>query len=442
MKINYLFIAATAAILTGCAGYNTTMFMTKSNAGLDLDAKPPTAEINISRKEAVIEPVFEKGQTPPVMASFKPHTGYGSSFQNYFLGVDQTFAGGDAAKTMAMLYDSPTFTVGDDSIFDSALKLETPITSSNVFITPAPPGVIRPFIFGTDTQLGLKVAWSGAGGQFPDTVKLGFNRKEFAWAPITVSTDKKTVKMPSFLATIESHIGGGVDTNQVVGTNDMNHSGGISAIQYFATGEAASRLARQKAVRDAMLKRLDPEYASTSPAIGTGIVARQMLNGMETALNQLGSSEPKDVVAETFYNRLQNLQGVKLPVSLESAKPAMLGYGKTLETNVFVMITTNPILKTAGSPVKLSNVTAYMAKLEADIAVINAIKQQLTINTNGVFLAVNDDTNKQPILQTNVFEIAQQLQIQLGEHDRVQKEISSDKDVGAAFSYFINLTRP
>jgi hypothetical protein len=112
--------------------------------------------------------------------------------------------------------------------------------------------------------------------------------------------------MPSYLATIESHIGGGVDTNQPVGTNGINQGGGISAIQYFATGEAASRLARQKAVRDAMLKRLDPEYASTSPAIGTGIVARQMLNGMETTFNQLSSSEPKDVVAETFYNRLQN----------------------------------------------------------------------------------------------------------------------------------------
>jgi hypothetical protein len=31
-----------------------------------------------------------------------------------------------------------------------------------------------------------------------------------------------------------------------------------------------------------------------------------MLNGMETTFNQLSSSEPKDVVAETFYNRLQN----------------------------------------------------------------------------------------------------------------------------------------
>jgi hypothetical protein len=149
-----------AAVLGGCAGYNTAMFMTKSNAGLDIDSKPPTAEINISRKEAVIEPSFEKGQTPPVMASYKPRVGWGGGFENYFLGVDQTFAGGDAAVTMASLYDSPT--PPTDVKYDSTLTVSKQIKTHSWpwswLFDPADSDEVRPFIFGTDTQLGLKVA--------------------------------------------------------------------------------------------------------------------------------------------------------------------------------------------------------------------------------------------------------------------------------------------
>ena len=169
------------------------------------------------------------------MASFKPNVGFGNRFGNYFLGVDQTFAGGDAAMTMAMLYDEATFK-GNGTTFNSELQLGSATDSSgawwkDILTAPAKPGKIKPFIFGTDTMLGLKVAWSGVGGQFPDTVKAGFNRKEFAWAPVTMSEDKK-VKMPSFLATIESNIGGGSETAEPsgTGTNGQNRQGGIKSI--------------------------------------------------------------------------------------------------------------------------------------------------------------------------------------------------------------------
>src|SRR6185369_12851329 len=96
-------------------------------------------------------------------------------------------------------------------------------------------------------------AWSGAGGQIPDTVKLGFNRKEFAWAPLTqtplntnVQGGPVNIKMPAFLATIES--------SQRLDTNGAK----VEALQYFATGDAATYLAMQKDVRAAMHARLDP----------------------------------------------------------------------------------------------------------------------------------------------------------------------------------------
>ena len=254
MKPALLLISSLAALLTGCAGYNHTLFMTKSNAGLDFDVKPPTAEITVSRKEAVIAPAFEGGQTPPVIASFKPQSKVGGTFHNFFLGVDQTFAGGDAAVALAKLYGK---TQGSQNLtnYDSALMLSQKPKYTNVFQRVPGPGEVRPFIFGTDTMLGLKVAWSGTGGQMPDSVKAGFNRKEFAWAPVTLTTNvcrtnamltTYSVKMPSFLATIDSEIG-----------SSTNWSG-ISAMQYFATGDAATLLAVQPQVRATMLDRLDP----------------------------------------------------------------------------------------------------------------------------------------------------------------------------------------
>ncbi len=242
-----------AGLLAGCAGYNHTLFVTKSNTGLDFDAKPPTAEISIARKEAVIAPGFEGGQTPPVLASFKPRVGLDGGFANFFVGVDQTFAGGDAAVAMSRLYNSsevPTSTAA----YDSRLPLTQPPKYRNVFQRVPGAGETRQFIFGTDTMLGLKVAWSGVGGQFPDTVKAGFNRKEFAWAPVTLITERTnansptnySAKMPSFLATIDSKNTAGLDR------------AGIEALQYFATGEAATFLALQPEVRAAMIQRLDP----------------------------------------------------------------------------------------------------------------------------------------------------------------------------------------
>jgi len=255
----------------GCAGQNHVLFMTKSNAGLDFESKPPTLEISVSRKEVVVAPTFEGGQMPPVAASFKPRAGTGGGFGNFFLGVDQTFEGGDAAMAMAALYSTEqTPSPASRTNYNSALTLTQPPRYTGSARRVPGPGETRAFIFGTDTTLGLKAAWSGTGGQFPDTVRLGFNRKEFAWAPVFLATNLPvntnaattySVKMPSFLATIQSHISAG------------SSNGGISALQYFAAGDAATLLALQPAVREAMIKRLDPVAAELSPEFAQGRVA-------------------------------------------------------------------------------------------------------------------------------------------------------------------------
>jgi hypothetical protein len=296
---------ALGALVSGCSRTHV-MFMTKSNVGLDFDSKPPTLEVSVSRKEVVVGPTFENGQMPPVAASFKPRAG-GSGFANFFLGVDQTFQGGDAAVAMAELYSSTNIPPPESKTkFNSALKLTKPPRYTGFFRRIPGPGESRTFIFGTDTSLGLKAAWSGAGGQFPDTVRLGFNRKEFAWAPLFMATNPPagpnsnetySIKIPSFLATIESHIGVG-------GTGD----GGIKALQYFAAGESATLLALQPAVRTAMIARLDPTAAALDPQVQKQI---ENVNGnVEKALVWLYGSEtkPKSQNLTTFLkgSRFEN----------------------------------------------------------------------------------------------------------------------------------------
>lgn len=324
MKLKYILYVCPLA-LTGCVGYNTALFMTKSNAGLDLDAKPPTAEINISRKEGVVEPSFEGGQTPPVMASFSTKVGH-DKMDSFFLGVNQTFAGGDAAVTMAKLYDWEKAIKEDtdeevsrnEKKFDSKLTLsEPPKANANKgwfgwrkkLFGLAEPGEVRPFFFGTDTQFGMKVAWNGVGGPYPDTIKLGFNRKEIAVAPITIN-EAHEVRIPSFLATVD---GGG--KGAITGaTNTLGVKQDVNWIQYFATGKSANYLARQYGVRRAMLERADPKATAIAT---TNIAIKQQRDAAYSAEEH---QHRVDAILDTI-EKLQGTNAIALatnpPVKIE-----------------------------------------------------------------------------------------------------------------------------
>ena len=255
VRISVLIFASMT--LVGCAiGYNSVLFVTKSNVGIDVDAKPPTAEVSIARREGVVAPTFEKGQTPPVMASFRVNT---KGLIGIFANVSSTFAGGDAANTMSKLYGDPDATKPEDSTLCLKQKPAPKVVGYRISFPEQ--GEVEPFIFGTDTSLGLKLAWSGLTAQFPDTVKLGYNRKELAFAPVFGSEEasetvcgktggKYSVKVPSFVATVDSY----VNVKDPAGTS-------TGWLQYFATGTAATNLTLRKDVRKVMLERLDPEGA-------------------------------------------------------------------------------------------------------------------------------------------------------------------------------------
>lgn len=279
-------------LFSGCVGYNHTLFVTKTNLGLDLDTKTPTAEVSIARREVVVAPTFEKGQTPPVAASFRVKGVWIAS------DIASTFTGGDAAKTVAALYNQET--PADRKVSDSTLTLANEPKGSflgnDLKLHQA--GTIKPLVFGTDTSLGVKAGWSGMTAQYPDSLKVGFHRKEIALAPVFAARSNHTangvtatnhlVKMPSFLATTDS----GGKTGSI--TNSQ-----FRYTQYFATGEAADQLALRREIRDAIAERLDPT-AATADKIkknreDAGKVAKQCVE----QINRLsGESVLKTAVAK------------------------------------------------------------------------------------------------------------------------------------------------
>jgi len=257
MKINvFCTVAGCATVLTsGCIGYNSALFSTKSNIGLDVDTKPTTFDITMARREASIAPVFEGGQSPPVMASFRIDE---KTARSFLPNISQTFAGGDAATTMTKLYgaeDNATNQV-DPSSFEVS-QLPHPKFLWLIPVPFATKGDAQPFIFASDTSFGLKIGWSGMSGQFPDTLRFGFHRKELSLATIFADQTpgagtKYTVHSPSFLATMEYASSSSTLSNLNLGY-----------ISYFATGKAANNLALLKDIRDPMVKKLVPGVSST-----------------------------------------------------------------------------------------------------------------------------------------------------------------------------------
>ena len=250
--------------LSGCAGYDRILFVTKTNVGLDIDNKPPTAEITIARRELAITPSFQdaddKENTLPLLASFALTGGFLNPE------IISRFAGGAAALYLAK---GPTP--------NPNIEIESPILclSERPDIRPWWKAAYhyitgqsktgqdnedtRAFYFATDTSFGLKVGWDGATGPYPDTLKLGYNRKELAFPPIfaTLATNEECphksgkpkwkVTVPSFVASL--------DNSSTV--KELSKSG-TTHVQFFATGKAATEFVKRADVNAAMNEKMYP----------------------------------------------------------------------------------------------------------------------------------------------------------------------------------------
>jgi len=257
----------TFSALTGCGiGYNYLLFVTKTNMGVDIDTTPPAAEISIARQEGVLAPTFEQGKTLNVLASFNTDL---NGFQRLLFGTSSAFSVGDAAYLMGNCFNKESCNVDIED-----LKLSAPPTkrkswfgSTDEDVEYLGPGMVNPVFFGTHSTFGLKIEWNGTTGQYPSALKLGYHRKELAWAPVSMSRpdtsgkcgtngtpetsgEEVCVNVPSLIATL--------DNNANVGTFDET---GIDYLQYFATGKAATELVRHKDVRKVLMKKILPDLA-------------------------------------------------------------------------------------------------------------------------------------------------------------------------------------
>ena len=99
--MNKIALLLALACAVGCKGVGTkrVLFYTRSNVGVDISGVPPTFDVTIARKEGVMEPVFEGGQTLPVIASFRSDVGFAPL--RLFTGIAMTFATSEAALVLA-----------------------------------------------------------------------------------------------------------------------------------------------------------------------------------------------------------------------------------------------------------------------------------------------------------------------------------------------------
>lgn len=255
--IRTLFAVAAAVVLgSGCSiGYRSVLMVTRSNFGVDVETAPPTAEVSISRQEGELAPSFEGGHKLPTLVGFQGRTGLGggdtgNSFNNFLFGVSTIFAGGEAAEIATDLTDADS----TEAICVSAQPVGRRKWAPDVQLPG--PGEVKPFFIGTDSSLGVKVSWNGTTGQFPDSVKVGFQRKEFALAPIFASEgcgDGETgwtIAGPSFLAWTDHRVETGIAEPLAV-----------KYAQGIATGSAATNLARVPEIKMLLLERTDPRLA-------------------------------------------------------------------------------------------------------------------------------------------------------------------------------------
>lgn len=237
MKSKVLFWVLFAAVFSGCSnlGKENVLFVTKTSLGVDLDSKPPTIEIGYDRKEGTVAPVFNDGQVLSQMAAFA--TKQGLVNQN----AGQSFATGNAAELMSKyLISNATVTTTNTIPMADVIKVHS--------LTRV--GEPQRYFFGTDTSFGLKVGLALENGGMPDSLSLGYKRKEVAFVPLIEQAgtgSEVSVALPSLISTagFENTITGGDSS--------------LLLRQFFATGNAANYLAAIPGIRQEVVPKMIQE---------------------------------------------------------------------------------------------------------------------------------------------------------------------------------------
>lgn len=308
------FLALALNALTGCVNGTHAFVASDTNIGIDIDTKPPQANINIGRKEAAIVPAFEGGRTVPTVMGFQSSLG-GSLLSKLAVGIGTVFSTGHAAVVLTSQGGQENAKEDPDDL-DGGKLTERPVAYRFGEIghhahEVVGPGQMRPLAFGTQTSLGLHLAWDGSTQAVPSEFKLGFNRKEAAYAPVgyeEVAPDAEhpglgrgRAAVPSTLASLDTHPSTGVG-QQVTNT----------WVQWFATGKAAEHLAARDQVRQIMLGKIEPQLSAGTLSTEiqdelTAIVQAHKSNASAVEESMPSGKSWKDFVSSGSNSEIQNV---------------------------------------------------------------------------------------------------------------------------------------
>jgi len=229
-------LIATLCIFWGCASPDRVVFVTSTEIGIGADAKVGNANIGYDRNELVLEPSYpETGATAPVYGSLD------SNLEIFHPRVKQLYATGKAAELVTDFSPTPT------------PQIEKPKLS----------GTRRLMIFGTSSNIGLKIHTDGMG---IDGINFGYKRKELSVIPLR-KEDPSPNKEDKYVSTIA---GIGID----ISTSGFATSG-MRLSQFMATGSAAENIARQSQVKEAFRQEAIDGFGT---AVTSGMVKGIALN--------------------------------------------------------------------------------------------------------------------------------------------------------------------
>ncbi len=284
------FLALLALAFSGCSGDpNRVLFLTTTQLGIDADTKSQSASIGFERYEGYVGPGYENGGVPPVIARLESNLSISDPK------VSQIYATGDAARLAS----------GRDAKWQ-----DKPLNGRRAIM-----------YFGTGTTYGLKASFSTDAPAF----SLGYKRQEFSLIPIGNSNTRsgqanaRNAEGQQSVADKGSSDGSEVDRRLVDGSEDVYPSvlasfdlnianksfqeTGTGVSQFFATGDAAEKLAERADIRLAFAKEAESALSirnidCVEGRDGASKVILQWLEGDAKNKNTLQSIIKADFVAD------------------------------------------------------------------------------------------------------------------------------------------------
>jgi hypothetical protein len=223
-------LSALCLTLAGCGNKQSVLFVTATTIGIDADTTPPHATIGYDRYEGYIGPSYSTGALPPVVAKIE------SDLKIFNPEIRQLYATGDAARLVTK----------------EKLEEGDPKKDGEMYT-----GSGRLTLFGTGTNIGLRVTWAG---NVPESISFGYKRKEFSYIPLGSEPidpeDPKSQKVDRYGSALAA-IDMGVHTESITTT-------GMAVTQFFATGDAAKNLAVREPIRKRFLLEAEQSVRATS----------------------------------------------------------------------------------------------------------------------------------------------------------------------------------